>query len=198
MMLKLQKRLAASILRCSPKRVVFDPTRLEDIKEAITKTDLRLLIGDGAISERPAQGVSRVRANKRKTQKSKGLRKGEGSRKGKFTARLPKKKAWMARVRTQRRFLQYLKAKGLIQNIAFKELYKKSKGGYFRSIKHIRLHIHEHNLLTRQPKQLQQAHTNIQHSESKPSEKTVVKNEKNEKKTTVKEKLISQKQTKKA
>jgi large subunit ribosomal protein L19e len=183
MMLKLQKRLAASILRCSPKRVVFDPARLEDIKEAITKTDLRLLVGEGAVWEKTSHGVSRFRANKRKTQKKKGLRRGEGSRKGKATARLPKKEAWMDRIRTQRKFLKYLRAKGLIQNIAFKELYKKSKGGYFRSIKHIKLHIQEHNLLTREPKQLQQAQT---------------KKETDDKKGTIKEKQASQRQAKKA
>jgi large subunit ribosomal protein L19e len=156
MMLKLQKRLAASVLHCSPKRVVFDPARLEDIKEAITKTDIRMLIGDGAISERPQTGVSRFRANRMKIQKSKGLRKGIGSRKGKATARRPGKQAWMDGIRAQRKFLKYLKANALIKHDAFKELYLKSKGGYFRSIKHIKLYIDEHELLlskTKSPKQ---------------------------------------------
>jgi len=148
MMLKLQKRLAATVLNCSPKRVVFDPARLEDIKEAITKTDIRLLVGEGAINEHPERGVSRVRANKRKRQKSKGLRKGEGSRKGKATARRPKKQAWMDRIRAQRKFLKYLKKNNMLKAGAFKELYVKSKGGFFRSIKHIKLHIHENELLT--------------------------------------------------
>ena len=40
MNLNLQKRLAANVIGCSEKRVVFDPSRLEDIKEAITKTDI--------------------------------------------------------------------------------------------------------------------------------------------------------------
>ena len=80
MNLSLQKRLAATVIGCSEKRVVFDPGRLEDIKEAITKTDIRLLVGERAIKERPKKSVSRVRANKRRTQKRKGLRKGEGRR----------------------------------------------------------------------------------------------------------------------
>ncbi len=147
MILKLQKRLAATVLNCSTKRVVFDPARLEDIKEAITKTDIRLLVGEGAIVERPEKGVSRVRANKRKRQKRKGLRKGEGSRKGKATARRPKKQAWMDGIRAQRKFLKYLKTNNLLKPGAFKELYVKSKGGFFRSIKHIKLHIHEHDLM---------------------------------------------------
>jgi large subunit ribosomal protein L19e len=147
MILKLQKRLASTVLNCSPKRVIFDPARLEDIKEAITKTDIRMLVGEGVITERPEKGVSRVRANKRKRQKSKGLRKGEGSRKGKATARRPKKQAWMDRIRAQRNFLKYLRSNNLLKPGAFKELYVKSKGGFFRSIKHIKLHIHEHDLM---------------------------------------------------
>ncbi len=156
MMLKLQKRLAADVLRCSPKRVIFDPAKLEDIKEAITKTDIRLLIGGGIITERPVTGVSRSRANKRKNQKKKGLRRGEGSRKGKFTARAPSKEAWMNRIRAQRLFLKYLRTNSLIKHVDFKQLYSKSKGGFFRSIKHIKLYINEHNLLpkpTNTPKQ---------------------------------------------
>jgi large subunit ribosomal protein L19e len=147
MMLKLQKRLAGSILRCSPKRAVFDPARLEDIKEAITKTDMRLLIGEGAVWRLQKKGVSRARANKRKVQKSKGLRRGEGKRKGKYTARAPKKLTWMNKIRAQRSFLKYLRENSLIKNEDFKDLYSRSKGGYFRSIKHIKLHIHEQNLL---------------------------------------------------
>src|SRR4030042_6964350 len=147
MKLNLQKRLAASVLGCSEKRVILDPARVEDIKEAITKTDIRLLIGEGVIKERPVKGVSRVRANQRKTQKSKGLRRGEGTRKGKATAHKPRKEAWMERHRAQRNFLKYLKSKNLLKPGAFKELYVKSKGGYFRSIKHIKLYINEHTLL---------------------------------------------------
>ena len=51
--LKVQKRLAAQIFGCSPDRVVFDNDRLDDIKQAITKRDLKLLIGDGAITKKP-------------------------------------------------------------------------------------------------------------------------------------------------
>ena len=167
MILKLQKRLAGSVLRCSPKRVIFDPARLEDIKEAITKTDIRMLVGEGAISERPVTGVSRFRANKRKVQRSKGLRKGAGSRKGKATARRPGKQAWMDRVRVQRKFLKKLKITSLINNESFKELYAKSKGGYFRSIKHIKLFINEHNMVARAAKQEMHAQQGAKSAEPK-------------------------------
>ena len=69
MMLKLQKRLAADVLGCSEKRVLFDQDRLEDIKEAITKLDIRSLIADGTIREKPIKGISRARARKTALQK---------------------------------------------------------------------------------------------------------------------------------
>lgn len=152
MKLTLQKRLSASVLRCSRKRVVFDPSRLEDVKEAITKTDIRMLVGEGVIKGRPKKGVSRVRANKRKTQRRKGLRKGEGKRKGKSTAREPKKEVWMKAIRAKRKFLTHLRGSGLIKPETFKDLYKKSGGGFFRSTNHIKLYISEHNLLLKRTK----------------------------------------------
>ncbi len=147
MKLKLQKRLASSVMNCSEKRVIFDPAKLEDIKEAITKTDIRLLVGEGLIKEKPKRGVSRSRANKIKVQKSKGLRKGQGSRKGKASAREPKKEAWMRKIRAQRNFLKSLREKNYIQSKTFMNLYRKSSGGFFRSVNHIKLFIKEHKLL---------------------------------------------------
>ena len=41
MELKVQKRLAAQIFQCSPKRVIFNPEKLTEIKEGITKGDVR-------------------------------------------------------------------------------------------------------------------------------------------------------------
>jgi large subunit ribosomal protein L19e len=49
MKLKVQKRLAADILKCSIKKIKIDQSRLEDIKESITKKDIRTLIKEGAV-----------------------------------------------------------------------------------------------------------------------------------------------------
>ena len=64
-----QKRLAAQMLKCSGKRVKFDTDRLDDIKEAITKVDIRGLIKDKAIIKIHSHGVSRGRARKRLEQR---------------------------------------------------------------------------------------------------------------------------------
>jgi len=147
MKLKLQKRLAADILKCSEKRIWFDPTRLEDIKEAITKIDVRSLINDRAIKKKPVKGVSRVRARKIALQKRKGKRKGAGSKKGKKTARLSKKAAWIRKIRIQREFLKELRDKGLVSKSDYHSLYQKSKGGFFRSKRHIKLYLEERGLV---------------------------------------------------
>ncbi len=146
MKLNVQKKLAAKILKISPKRVKVNPVRAEDLKEAITKTDVRGLIGDGAIVAQQKKGVSRARANKALKQKSKGRQKGMGSRKGKATTHAPKKETWMAKIRVQRKFLAELKEKKLIESKVYTSLYKKAKGGFFRSKKHIKLYIDEHKL----------------------------------------------------
>jgi large subunit ribosomal protein L19e len=145
--LKVQKRLAAHILNCSPKHVVFDNDRLDDIKQAITKRDLRLLSGEGAISKMAPKGSSKSRARKLKIQKSKGRRKGEGSKKGSFNARFDTKRVWMNNLRYQRAFLKMLVTKSIITKQAYRELYLKSKGGYFRSKRHIQIYLQEHDVL---------------------------------------------------
>jgi large subunit ribosomal protein L19e len=150
--LTLQKRLAGRLLRAAPKRVRFDPARLNDIKAAITKMDIAVLIAEGAITEIPARGVSRGRARHHAKQRAKGLRKGPGSKEGKATARAPMKIEWMHKVRAQRDFLQELKAKGIITRETFRSLYSKSKGGFFRNVRHVKIYLNEQNLATRPAK----------------------------------------------
>ena len=147
MELKVQKRIAADVLKCSKNRVVFDSDRLSDIKEAITKVDIRSLVNEGAIKVRPIKGTSRIKARKRALQRSKGRQKGFGKRKGKKGARLTKKRAWINKVRVQREFVKELREKELITTNAYQQLYLKIKGGFFRSKRHIKLYIDEHKLV---------------------------------------------------
>ena len=147
MNLAVQKRLAASVLNCSPKRVHFAPERLNDIKEAITKADIRALVNDNVIVKSQEQGVSRARAKHNDNQRRKGLQRGPGSRKGKHTAIVPAKTAWMAKIRAQRSLIAELKAKKIVSAEHYKELYKKAKGGFFRNRRHIKLYINENNMV---------------------------------------------------
>src|SRR3989344_6951041 len=114
MNLKSKRRMIARLFGVGVARVRFNPERQEEVKEAITRGDLRGLLGQRVVSLDQKQGVSRARVRKRNIQKRKGLRQGQGKRKGRHTARLPQKKAWMLKVRAQRIFLKDLKEKGLI------------------------------------------------------------------------------------
>ena len=147
MKLKLQKRLASVVLKCSPKRIVFDTSSLEEIKKSIRKADIRNLVSEGIINKSPAKGVSRGRARYHQVQVSKGRRRGHGSRKGKKSARLNSKGIWINKIRAQRAVLRYLQEKDQISTSIFRELYLKSKGGFFRSKRHLLLYIKEHNLV---------------------------------------------------
>ena len=146
-MLTSQRRNAATLMKCALRKVWFDPGRLQEIKEAITKSDVRSLIDQGIIARRRDNAQSRSRARATSRQKAKGLRRGHGSRKGKRTARLPRKTKWILQVRAQRRLLHTLKEKGMISKKDFRGVYLKVKGGFFRSKRHVKLHLSEHNLV---------------------------------------------------
>jgi large subunit ribosomal protein L19e len=133
-------------MECSPKRVRFEQEALEEIKEAITTSDIKSLIKRKAIVEIPSRGVSRVRARQLQRQKSKGRRRGAGSRKGKASARARPKQEWMSKARLQREFVKMLKEKAIVSPEAFRELYLKIKGGFFRNERHIKLYMEEHGM----------------------------------------------------
>ena len=147
MNLKLQRRLAAEILKCGEKRVWMDPDELETIAEAVTKEDVRGLIADGLIKRKPVRGTSRARARIRAVQRAKGRRRGHGRRKGRKTARMPRKRRWIIRIRALRKRLKELKESGKLETRTYRTLYRKAKGGEFRSVSHLEAYIETHKLL---------------------------------------------------
>lgn len=145
--MKNQKKIAASVLGISPKRVKLDVSKLDEIKEAITKDDIRYLIKNKVIQGKPEKGISKGRTRLSKLQKKKGRGVSQGSRKGTFKARNPKKEVWMNKIRLQRSILKNMKEKGHITPKIFQEIYRKAKGGYFRSKRHLKLYLQEKELL---------------------------------------------------
>ena len=139
--LKLQRKMASKILKCGENRIWIDPTALEDVAAAATKEDVRELIESGAIKRKPVKGISRARINKRKMQRKKGRRRGHGRRKGKKTARMSKKEAWMIRIRALRKRLKYLRDAEIIDRRTYRMLYRKAKGGEFRSVAHFNAYL---------------------------------------------------------
>jgi large subunit ribosomal protein L19e len=145
-----KKRLAAQILKTSLDKVKFEPEALDDIKKALTRSDIRGLIAVGKIRKDLKNHQSLARARENAAQKRKGRRRNRGSRKGKKYAIVDRKSQWVERVRTQREFLHQLKEKKLINPQNFRMVYLKIKGGYFRNKRHIKLYLNEYKLLEKQ------------------------------------------------
>jgi len=141
--LSLQKRLAADLLGCGVNRVRFDPKRIDEVSEAITREEIKFLIKDGAIYKAPEKGISRGRARARKK------RKGPGSRKGGKYSRVTRKEFWMAKVRAQRKRLKQLKEKKLITTSTYRKIYKMVKAGAFKSTAAMLEYLKEKKLLRR-------------------------------------------------
>jgi large subunit ribosomal protein L19e len=133
-----QKRIVALVLKCGVNRVWFDPARLSDIENAISREDLRALVTDGAIKARQKKGVSRGRARARIAQRSYGHRKGPGKRKGAAGARKPSKTAWVQKIRAIRKALVELRTAGTIDRHMYRIIYRKAAGGQFRSVAHMK------------------------------------------------------------
>lgn len=146
MNLRTKKILAGKVGKCSPKRIIFNQDRLDEISKAITKIDMKNLIEDNAIIVKHKRGISRSRIRKHNLQKKKGRMSGHGRRKGKATARLPSKTVWINKIRTQRKLLKELTENNIVDRKTFRMLYRKAAGGFFRSKNHIKLYISEHNL----------------------------------------------------
>lgn len=142
-----KKILAGKLLKASPSKVVFASDALSDIQKAITRSDMRGLIAIGKVSLRRSNQQSRGRARKLAVQKSKGRRSGRGSRKGAKYASVSRKELWMQKIRTQRKFLKELRSKELLTPSDYRNLYQKSKGGYFRNKRHIKLYLDENKLI---------------------------------------------------
>ncbi len=145
--MKNKKKLAAKILNISPKKIVFSPDALDDIQKAITRSDMRGLIAVGKISTAKVNQHSRGGARKIAQQKGKGRQRGKGSRKGSKHSIVTRKEKWMVRIRAQRELLKELRDRNLLTTNNYRMLYTKSKGGYFRNKRHIKLYLKEHHLI---------------------------------------------------
>ncbi len=133
MSLRSQRRLAADILKVGEGRVWIDPNRTEDIEAAITREEIRKLIHEGVIRSLPKRGVSRGRAKLLHEKKKKGLRRGLGGKSGSLGARIPKKQAWIKKIRPLRKKLRELKASRAITESVYRQLYDKAGSGVFES-----------------------------------------------------------------
>jgi large subunit ribosomal protein L19e len=132
-----KRELAARVLNVGVNRVRFEPDRLEDISDSITRENIRSLVKSGAIWTVQPKGSSRGRAiKKRSVWKVHG--KGPGSKKGKKTARVGKKRVYVVKTRSMRYHLKVIKERKDISNDMYWYLYKRVDGGQVRSLAHLR------------------------------------------------------------
>lgn len=130
MNLSKKKQLAAKVLKVGKKRIHFNNENLAEIKEAITKQDIKDLYTEGIITIKPVKGRKRVK--KRKT------RRGPGKIKKKIRRR---KQTYVKITRKLREYLKYLKKQGIISNELFLGLRKKIRMRDFRSKAHLKEHL---------------------------------------------------------
>ena len=147
MNLKTKKRIAKSIFDVGNRRIWIDPDKSKEVKEAITRNDIKGLVNKGIIVVKQERNNSRYRTRKAKIQEGKGRRKGIGSRKGARNARLSRKLEWMIKIRNQKQLLKGLRDNKSIPTKIYRDLYRKSKGGFFRSKRHIQIYLSEHKLI---------------------------------------------------
>jgi large subunit ribosomal protein L19e len=137
------RRIAASELGIGQSRVWINPDTeiVGELTDAITREDVRSQIDAGNIKAKPKKGNSRARFKLRASKRAYGHRKGPGHRKGAKGARTPSKEQWMAKIRALRRRLRELKDADQIDRHTYRMLYRKSKGGEYRSTSHLNAYI---------------------------------------------------------
>ncbi len=149
MNLSSQRKLASAVLDCGINRVWIDPERADEVSMAITREEIRKLIKDKAIKASPKNSTSRGRARILAAKKKKGRRVGQGSKKGKKYSVVSRKTRWMNRIRAQRKKLVDLRENRIISVSTYRSLYRKAKGGEFRSIAELERYINDNNLRRR-------------------------------------------------
>ncbi len=131
MNLRTKKELAAKTFGVGKGRILFVEGRLDEIKEAITKQDMRDLQKDGAIKIKEIKG--RRNENKKAKKSAGNIRKNVNKR----------KKNYVVLTRKLRNYVKDLSKRDGLKKEDIKEIRKKIKNKSFRSKSHLKEQIGE-------------------------------------------------------
>ena len=127
MNLSKKKQLTIRTLGIGKSRIVFVKSRLEEIKEAITKEDIKQLVREGAIIIKEIKGRRKVEKRARK--------RGAGKIRLKVNKR---KREYVIITRKLRKYIKILKEKKELSNENFKDIRKKIRNRKFSSLKNLK------------------------------------------------------------
>ncbi len=128
MNLKKKKALTARTFGVGIERIEFVKPRLEEIKEAITKQDIRDLHKDGAIKIKPVRG-RRILIRKKKKRSTGNIRKKVNKRKKEYATITKKLRKYLAEM------------KGKMTEKEIEDIRKKIRNRFFKSKSHLKDYI---------------------------------------------------------
>jgi large subunit ribosomal protein L19e len=125
-----RKALASRVLGAGKNKIIFDVSRLEEVKEAITKQDIRDLFAEGIIRIAPARG-RQIKEKRRTNRKA-----------GKIKRKIKLRKVkYVILTRKLRKYIKDLKTAKKIDQHTYADLRKKIKSKIFKDLSHLKEHI---------------------------------------------------------
>ena len=130
MQLNKKKELASRVLGIGKKRIIFNKEALEDVKEALTKQDIKDLVKSGSIFVKEVSGI--------KKQVKRTTRRRAGSIKKNVNTR---KRDYMTITRKLRAFISEIRKHGTISSEEYWKLRKEIRAKNFKSKSHMKERI---------------------------------------------------------
>ena len=127
-----KKKLAKEVLGKGKNKIVFVQERLDEIKEALTKQDIRDLQKEGAIILKENKGRKKITKRKNK--------RGPGKIKKSVNTR---KQDYVVMTRKLRKYVAELKEKKILTSDEVVDIRKKIRNRQFRSKAHLKEYISE-------------------------------------------------------
>jgi large subunit ribosomal protein L19e len=130
MNLKKKKALVTRTLKVGKERIVFLKSRMDEIKEAITKNDIRSLQKEGAIVIKNIKGRRKI--------KKKGKKRSVGNIRKKVNKR---KQEYVKMTRKLRNYVAEMKKQGKLSKEEIKDIRKKIRNKAFKSKAHLKEYL---------------------------------------------------------